>query len=386
MGEVAGAGLLAHVPTIMLPHAERLELNEGKEISLVPGLERLRHEVFETADYETVVVLDSHWHTTVEFVVAAQEVRAGLFTSDELPRGMCRIPYDWRGDPALAPAMAAHADEHGTWITAIDDPCLPVHYATVNLWTYLGRGLDRRWVSVSTAQTGDTEDFLRADRALAAAIAATDAKVLLIASGAMSHTFWSLRELRAHEASDPAHIRTAAARAADLERIGRLEAGDHARVIETMPDFQKYRPEARFGPYLMMIAALGEGAVTAPGRAYSDSPGTRSRTTSACTTSATPTPARCCGSRAQTRWPRSARAWSPGGTSAASGCAATSTARWSRTGPPTRCAGTCTTWWPTSPGRSPWYPATCCCPGRRPTPGRCSRVTWWRSRWRAWAG
>jgi 3,4-dihydroxyphenylacetate 2,3-dioxygenase len=270
MGEVAGAGLLAHVPTIMLPYAERLELNEGREISLVPGLERLRREVFEAADYDTVVVLDSHWHTTVEFVVAAHDVRAGLFTSDELPRGMCRIPYDWRGDPALAHAMAAHAAESGTWITAIDDPYLPVHYATVNLWTYLGRGLDRRWVSVSTAQTGDTEDFLRVGRALRAAIAESGANVLLIASGAMSHTFWSLRELRAHEASDPAHIRTAAARAADAERVGWLERGEHARVIETMPDFLKYRPEARFGPYLMMIAALGEGAVTAPGRAYSD--------------------------------------------------------------------------------------------------------------------
>ena len=254
----------------MLPYAERLELNEGKEISLVPGLERLRREVFETVEADTVVVLDSHWHTTVEFVVAAQEVRAGLFTSDELPRGMCRIPYDWRGDPELARAMAEHAERYGTWITAIDDPCLPVHYATVNLWTYLGRGLDRRWVSVSTAQTGDTEDFLRAGRALAGAIAATDRTVLLIASGAMSHTFWSLRELRAHEASDPAHIRTAAARTADLERIAWLEAGDHARVIGTMPDFLKYRPEARFGPYLMMIAALGEGAVIAPGRTYSE--------------------------------------------------------------------------------------------------------------------
>jgi 3,4-dihydroxyphenylacetate 2,3-dioxygenase len=270
MGEVAGAGLLAHVPTIMLPYAERLELNEGREISLVPGLERLRREVFEAAGYDTVVVLDSHWHTTVEFVVAAHDVRAGLFTSDELPRGMCRIPYDWRGDPALAHAMAAHAEESGTWITAIDDPYLPVHYATVNLWTYLGRGLDRRWVSVSTPQTGETEDFLRAGRALRAAIAASESNVLLIASGAMSHTFWSLRELRAHEASDPAHIRTAAARAADTERIAWLEAGDHARVIETMPDFLKYRPEARFGPYLMMVAALGEGAVTAPGRAYSE--------------------------------------------------------------------------------------------------------------------
>jgi 3,4-dihydroxyphenylacetate 2,3-dioxygenase len=93
MADAAGAGLLAHVPTIMLPRAERLELNEGREISLVTGLQRLRAEVFETLDYDTVVVFDSHWHTTVEFVVAAHDVRAGMFTSDELPRGMCRIPY-----------------------------------------------------------------------------------------------------------------------------------------------------------------------------------------------------------------------------------------------------------------------------------------------------
>ncbi|HEY1625033.1 MAG TPA: catechol 1,2-dioxygenase [Streptosporangiaceae bacterium] len=271
MGEVTGAGLLAHVPTIMLPRADRMELNEGKEISLVPGLERLRREVFETLDYDTVVVLDSHWHTTVEFVVAAHDVRAGLFTSDELPRGMCRIPYDWRGDPALAHGLVSFADSCGTWITAIDDPYLPVHYATVNLWTYLGRGLpDKRWVSVSTAQTGETEDFLRAGRSLRAAIEALDRRVLLIASGALSHTFWSLRELRAHEASDPVHIRTAAARAADLARIEWLTAGDHARVLETMPEFLTFRPEARFGPYLMMLGALGESAVTAPGRLFSE--------------------------------------------------------------------------------------------------------------------
>jgi 3,4-dihydroxyphenylacetate 2,3-dioxygenase len=278
MGEVVGAGLLAHVPTIMLPREQRLELNDGSEISLVPGLQRLRAEVFETLDYDTVVVLDSHWFTTVEFVVTAQPVRAGLFTSDELPRGMCRIPYDWRGDPELAHAMAARGEQHGTWVTAIDDPCLPLYYATVNLWAYLGRGLDKRWITVSnTAQTGDTEDFLRAGRALGDAIADTDRKVLLLASGALSHTFWPLRELRAHEASDPVHIRTPQARAADLQRIGWLRAGDHRQVLATMAEFLLVRPEAKFAHYLTMIAALGEGAVTAPGRplsAYENSVGT----------------------------------------------------------------------------------------------------------------
>src|SRR5258706_13351589 len=159
----------------MLPREQRLELNEGREISLVPGLGRLRAEVFEAIDYDTVIVLDSHWPTTVEFVVAAHQARAGLFTSDELPRGMRRVPYDWPGDQELAPAIAAQADSQGTRITPIDDPYLPVHYAPVNLWTYLGRGLDRPWGSLSnTAYTRDTEDFLRAGRAIGAAIAATD--------------------------------------------------------------------------------------------------------------------------------------------------------------------------------------------------------------------
>src|SRR5262249_53840481 len=121
---------------------------------------------------------------------------------------------------------------------------------------------------VSTAQTGDTEDFLRAGRALGSAIEQTGRTVLLVASGAMSHTFWSLRELRAHEASDTVHIRTAEARAADLERIGWLAAGDHARGIATMPEFLTVRPEARVGHYLMMVAGLGEGAVAAPARPF----------------------------------------------------------------------------------------------------------------------
>ena len=46
--------------------------------------------------------------------------------------------------------------------------------------------------------------------------------------------------------------------------------GDHARVLETMPEFYRYRPEARFGHYLMMIGALGEGDCTATGRRYGE--------------------------------------------------------------------------------------------------------------------
>ena len=39
---------------------------------------------------------------------------------------------------------------------------------------------------------------------------------------------------------------------------------------DTMPEFLRVRPEAKFAHYLMMVAALGGRTVRAPGRRFSD--------------------------------------------------------------------------------------------------------------------
>lgn len=271
MGEVVGAAILAHVPTIMLPEAVRYDLNDGAEISLVPGLKRLRKEIFETLDYDTVVVLDSHWATTVEFVVTSHAERSGLFTSEELPRGMSQIPYAFKGNPELANSMTKYDEKNGTWITPISDPHLPIFYATVNLWHYLGRGLDdKKWVSLSVCQTATPEDFKRAGRALGEAIRDSDSKVLLLGSGALSHTFHKLRDLRKHEASDPIHIFTPEAYEYDKKVIEWFEQGDHKAVLDDFDTFKKYKPEAGFYHYLAMAGALGEEDNKSVGRLYSE--------------------------------------------------------------------------------------------------------------------
>ena len=267
-GEVVGAALVAHVPTIVLPEETRRELNDGHEISLVPGLHRMKAEALDRVRPDTIVVFDAHWFTTVEFVVAAHERRSGLYTSEELPRGMSQMPYDFPGDPELARLMAEEVTAAGSWMTAIDDPHLPIHYPTTNLLPFL-QG-DERWISVSVAQTGDTDDFLLVGEAVGRAVARSGRRVVLLASGAMSHTFWKLKELRAHEASDPSHIRTPEARSADVERLSWFEAGDHARVLDTMPEFLRHRPEGLFAHYLMMVAAIGGRDCVARGTAYSD--------------------------------------------------------------------------------------------------------------------
>lgn len=268
MGEIVGAALLAHAPTIMLPKEVRYELNEGKEISLVPGLHRFREEVMNVLKPDTVILFDSHWFTTVEFCVTSHERRTGKFTSDELPRGMSQVPYDLKGNPQLAQKIAEHATACGVRTTAINDPCLPIHYPTVNIAHYLHGG--EEWITVSCAQTGETADFLTVGEGISRAIAQENRRVLLIASGSMSHRFWPLSQLHLHEASDPMHISRPEARDADYERLEWFYKGDHAAVIDAMPEFLRHVPEARFGHYLMMAGACGARAWDWPGVRYSD--------------------------------------------------------------------------------------------------------------------
>ncbi|MGC8510240.1 MAG: catechol 1,2-dioxygenase [Acidimicrobiales bacterium] len=269
MGEIVGAGLLAHVPTIVLPDAERRALNHGRESSLYTGLHDLRREVFDALDADLVIVLDSHWFTTVEFVITAASRRRGYFTSEELPRGMSSVPYDIPGDPEFAQrAGQIAAATPQCWLTPIDDPHLPITYATTNFLGFL-QG-DERWVSVSVCQTAQPEDFATIGRVLGEAVARSDRRAVLIASGALSHTFHPLRTLRDHEAADEENIFSPAARAADHAVIDALERGDHARVLDGLPDFLTHRPEGRFGHYQMMVAALGGPDCVAPGRRFSE--------------------------------------------------------------------------------------------------------------------
>lgn len=271
MGEVVGAALVAHVPTIMLSEATRRELNDGEEITLVPGLERIRTECLDRLKPDTVIVFDTHWESTFEHIVTSADRRQGRFTSHELPRGMRQVPYDIPGDPELADLIAAQADgRDDCWILACDDPYLPIFYGTVNVWTYLGDP-DTRWISVALNQCCTTEDFLLFGELIARAVGQSDRRVVVLASGGMTHRFFPFRELRSHESSAvPDNILGRESYQADQRVLKMLEQGDHAGVIDWMPEYRRAAPEGHFGHYLMMVAAMGGARCQAPGERYSE--------------------------------------------------------------------------------------------------------------------
>src|SRR5712692_10322489 len=187
MGEVVGAGLVSHVPTIMLPEEVRLEINDGREISLVTGLRRLRSEVLDRLRPDTIVVMDTHWEVTFEHVVTGHERRSGSFTSGELPRGMRQVPYD----------------------------------------------------------------FLVLGEVIGHAVARLDRRVVLLASGGLTHRFFPFKELRKRESSSLENIYSPEARAADEHVLDLLRAGNHRAVIDWIPEYKKHGPEGKFGHYLI---------------------------------------------------------------------------------------------------------------------------------------
>ncbi len=269
MGEIIGAGIVSHVPTIMLPKELRLNENDGKEISLVPGLRKLKSDVLDRLKPDTIVLMDTHWEVTVEHIITAHERRQGKFTSHELPRGMRQIPYDMPGDPELAFGVAKEAENReDTWVLASDDPYLPIFYGTVNIWSYLHDG--ERWVSVGVNQTAQTGDFLLLGELIGNAIEQLDRRVVLLASGGLTHKFLPFRELRRRTSSSLENIHSPEARAADEHVLELLRAGDHKAVIDWMPEYKKYGPEGHFGHYLILVGALGGAACRARGEQFSD--------------------------------------------------------------------------------------------------------------------
>lgn len=274
MGSIAGAAIVGHVPTLMLPEATRRRLGGGEDTTLVAGFAALRQRLDE-AGVDTLVIVDTHWFTTSEHIVAGQDHHRGSYTSEELPMVIRDLDYDYPGAPVLAERVQRIGRGRGLRLYNATSTALAHHYPTLNVVHHLD--WDRPVLSTGVCQTADADDYLAFGAAIGDAVAEGDERVAILASGGMSHRFWPLREFVDHAAYGPEHIRTPQARAFDERLIDLLLAGDHAGVIDSYPDYRQFAPEGRFGHYLTLAGAFGAHQWRAAGEqlsAYENSYGT----------------------------------------------------------------------------------------------------------------
>ena len=267
MGEIVTAAVVGHVPTVMLDEEIRRKLGgTGEDTTLVEGFRRLK-ALFAAKAVDTWVIFDTHWYTTTEHVLAGGAHHQGIYTSEELPRVIHEVPFDYAGAPQLADAIRACAKEQKIRVTNATTPTLPYHYPTINLVHHMHR--DEKVLSVGVCQTAGLDDYLAFGKVIGKAIEGMDARVAVLGSGGLSHRFWSMRELFEHHSYDPAHVITHEARAADHYVLECWQRGDHAAVCDFYPEYRSHAPEGRFGHYLMLLGAMGGRDCGAKSECYS---------------------------------------------------------------------------------------------------------------------
>jgi 3,4-dihydroxyphenylacetate 2,3-dioxygenase len=266
VGEIVAAAVVAHQPMVMVPRGVRIELGDtGADTTLIEPGYRLLREAFASLDVDTLVIIDTHWFTTTEHVIAGAAHFSGLYTSEEMPRNICDHPYDYPGASVLAAAWHQVGKERQLYTLNCTTASLPQHYATINLVHHLRN--KEKVLSCGVVQTASASYYLALGDALAEAVRRTPGcRVAVLGSGGMSHEFWPLDTIRKHFGYDSAHVISPDARAMDLHVLELWERGDHAAVLDLCPEYQRsFHPEGRFAHYLTALGALGGRACRVPG-------------------------------------------------------------------------------------------------------------------------
>jgi aromatic ring-opening dioxygenase catalytic subunit (LigB family) len=250
----------------------RRAMGNGQDSDLIAGYARLRDKIT-AAKPDVVMIFDSHWFTTGYHLIDGGNRFKGTYISDEMPWYLFGVPYEYRGHPELALAIEAVSREQGGYNRAVLNPELGKQYATINLVKQLRLELgDTPVLTLSSCQNCDWPHFLKSGEAIGEAVRRSDLRVVMLASGALSHKFngidWKPNHPRIfHESnvSRPENI------ASDKGAIELMKQGRHDTILERWNDEYRKLPWEAFGAhYLQMLGAMGGAACRAKGEPLSD--------------------------------------------------------------------------------------------------------------------
>ena len=279
MGQIVGAALVSHHPGLMQCEEFRRLQGAGEDSDLIAGYARLRKKIA-AAKPDVVIVFDTHWFTTGYHLVDAGRHYQGTYLSDEMPWYLFGVPYDYRGQPALAFAIEELSRDMGGYHRAIAHPDLGRQYPTINLVKQLRlEQSDTPVVTVSSCQNCEWPQFLQSGEVIGEAIRRSPYRVLLLASGALSHKFngidWKPNHPRIfHESnvSRPENIES------DKQAIELFQQGRHDQILARWDADYRKKPWEAFGAhYLQRLGALGGAGCRARGEqlsAYENARGT----------------------------------------------------------------------------------------------------------------
>ncbi len=261
MGEIVLAAKCTHVPTMLM--SEQPGRLEGARKPAIDGHREIARRA-KALGADTIVICDTHWVINAGYHINANHRFKGLFTSNEFPQFIQNLPYEYEGNAALGDAIAEKASDMGVYTLSHQLDSLELEYGTLVPMRFMSREGDFKVVSVAAWCTVHGHDESRiVGEAIRAAIEASDNKVLLVASGSLSHKIWANKDYAANNGTFT--ISSEFNRQVDLHVLDMWQRGDHATFLKMLGEYAEYCcGEGSMHDTAMLYGALGWDSYTAP--------------------------------------------------------------------------------------------------------------------------
>lgn len=255
MGEIVLAAKCTHVPTMLMSEQDGSGMGQRQVAS--GGHFEIGRRARELG-VDTAVICDTHWQVDAGFHINANHRFMGLFTLNEFPQIIQGMPYDYTGNPALGDAIARAATDLGVYTLAHHLDGLDLKYGTLVPMRFMSRAHETmKVVSIAARCTvhGHTESRVLG-QAIASAVKASDARVLLVASGSLSY--------RTGPNTDPADTNGAFTISSEFNRqvdrrvLEMWTTGDHATFLKLLKNYADFCcGEGSMQDTAMLYGALG---------------------------------------------------------------------------------------------------------------------------------
>ncbi|EAR60017.1 3,4-dihydroxyphenylacetate 2,3-dioxygenase [Neptuniibacter caesariensis] len=254
MGEIVLAAKVTHVPTMLL--SEQPGKLEGCRQQAIDGHKEIARRARE-AGADTVVVIDTHWLVNAGYHVNSNAHFKGSFTSHEFPHFIQNMEYEYSGNPALGDLIAEKATEKGVFTLSHQVETLSLEYGTLVPMRYMNPEGDLKVVSVAGWCTVHSiESSRKLGEAIREAIEASDSKVMLLASGSLSHRIWDNDDYEANNGTFT--ISKEFNRQVDLRVLDLWQQGEIDTFLKMLPDYSECcSGEGGMHDTAMLFGALG---------------------------------------------------------------------------------------------------------------------------------
>ncbi|SDW98717.1 3,4-dihydroxyphenylacetate 2,3-dioxygenase [Ruegeria halocynthiae] len=254
MGEIVLAAKMTHVPTMLMSEQEGPV--KGKRQPAIDGHREIARRARELGA-TTVIICDTHWVINAGFHINANAKFEGLFTSNEFPQFIQDLPYSYTGNPEMGDAIAKIASDKGAYTLSHHLDSLELEYGTLVPMRFMSREHDMKVVSVAawaTVHSHDESSII--GEAIREAVEASDEKVLLVASGSLSHKIWANKDYAANNGTFT--ISSEFNRQMDLHVLEMWKNGDHATFLKMLGDYASFCcGEGSMHDTSMLYGALG---------------------------------------------------------------------------------------------------------------------------------